>query len=164
MIKPLFQRILVAVNGSDRSIHAAMYAILMAMQYKCELKAVYVVDTATIRRLTMSKLFIAEESNDYAASLESDGKRYLEYVANLAKKKNVKIETELRKGVIFSEVIKAADEFKADTILVGGNEHDTAFSGKRDAISATNGDIAANARCNVLVIHEPYIEKLFKIA
>ena len=165
MIKPLLQKLIVAVNGSDRSIHAAMYAILMAKQYKCELKAIYVVDTATIRQLTLSKFFISEESADYEASLESDGKRYLDYVADLAKQKDVKIETELRRGAIFSEIIKAADDFKASAILLGGKEHDTAFSGREhDTISANNGDIIANARCNVLVVREPNIEKLFKIA
>lgn len=164
MIKPLFQKLIVAVNGSDRSIHAAMYAILMAKQYKCALKAIYVVDTATIRQLTLSKFFISEESADYEAGLESDGKRYLDYVAELAKQKGVKIETELRKGAIFSEIIKAADDYKASAILLGGKEHNTAFTGKRDSISVTNGDIIANARCNVLVIREPDIEKLFKLA
>ena len=31
MIKPLFQKIVVAINGSDQSLHAAMYAILLAI-------------------------------------------------------------------------------------------------------------------------------------
>ena len=54
MTKPLFSNILVAVSGSDASIHAAKYAIIMAKQYRCRLSAVYVVDTATIRQLTLS--------------------------------------------------------------------------------------------------------------
>ena len=165
MIKPLLQKLIVAVNGSERSIHAAMYAIMLAKQQKCDLKAVYVVDTATIRQLTMSKFFISEESADYEASLESDGKRYLDYVADLAKQKGVKIETELRKGSVFSEIIKAADDCKASMIVVGGKEHDTAFSGSsHDTISENNGDIIANARCNVLVVREHDVEKLFKLA
>lgn len=165
MIKPLLQKIIVAVNGSERSIHAAMYAIMLAKQQKCELKAVYVVDTATIRQLTLSKFFISEESADYEANLTEDGTRYLAYVADLARQKGVKIETELRKGSIFSEIVQAADDYKANVIVLGGKEHATAFSASsQDTISTNNGDIVANARCNVLVVHEPDVEKLFKLA
>ena len=164
MIKPLFQKLIVAVNGSERSIHAAMYAIMLAKQLKCDLKAIYVVDTATIRQLTLTKFFVSEESANFETNLTEDGTRYLNYVASLAKQKGVKIETELRKGSVFSEIIKAADDYKASAILLGGKEHETAFTGNRDSISANNGDIIANARCNVLVVREPDIEKLFKIA
>ena len=65
MIKPLFQKIVVAINGSEQSLHAAMYAILLAKQYKCSLKAVYVVDTAALKFLSMSKFFLKTESQKY---------------------------------------------------------------------------------------------------
>ena len=61
MIKPLIQKVVVAINGSEQSLHAAMYAILMAKQYKCSLKAVYVVDTAALKFLSMSRFFLKNE-------------------------------------------------------------------------------------------------------
>lgn len=163
MIKPLFQKIVVAVNGSESSLHAAMYGILLSKQYKCELKAIYVVDTSTLRQLTMSKIFLEEESSEYELQLEEDGKHYLSYLENLAKEKGVKIKTELKKGAIWSELIKAADEFEADLILVGGREQ-AVGSGLHDTISRTNSEIVGSAPCNVLVVKMPEIEKLFKIA
>ena len=63
MIKPLFQNVLVLVNGSESSIHAVQYGILMSKLYHCNLKAVYVVDTATLKQLTLSKFFVADESD-----------------------------------------------------------------------------------------------------
>ena len=80
MIKPLIQKIVVAVNGSEQSIHAAMYGILLSKQYKCDLKAIYVVDTSTLKQLTMSRIFLEEESRNYEKRLEDDGKRYLSYL------------------------------------------------------------------------------------
>ena len=71
-----------------------MYSILMAKQLGCELKAVYVVDTATIRQLTLSKFLISDESNNYEKSLEEEGKKLLESVVQLSKQKGVKIQTE----------------------------------------------------------------------
>ena len=167
MIKPLFQRIVVAVNGSEQSIHAAMYGILLAQQYKCELKAIYVVDTSTLKQLTMSRIFLEEESQHYEQRLCDDGNRYLKYLQNISKEKNVKIETELKKGAVWAEVIKTADDFGANLILLGGKElHNESVnqSIRHDKISATNAEIIGSALCNVLVVREPNIEKLFKIA
>ena len=167
MVKPLIQKIVVAVNGSEQSIHAAMYGILLSKQYKCELKAIYVVDTSTLKQLTMSKFFYEEESRHYEQRLEDDGKRYLSYLEKLAKEKDVKISTELKKGAIWSELIKAADDFGASLILLGGKEHPndtTQNSVRHDKISVTNAEIIGSASCNVLVVREPDIEKLFKIA
>lgn len=167
MIKPLFQRIVVAINGSEQSIHAAMYGIIMAKMYNCQMKAVYVVDTSALRQLTLSKFFVAEESNFFYENLHSDGKKYLDYVTDLALSKNVKIQTELREGAIWSEIIKAADEFKANLILLGGRENGSVSLRtvvKHDAASATNIDIVSSANCNVLIVREAGIEKLFRIA
>ena len=132
MIKPLFQKIVVAINGSDQSLHAAMYAILLAKQYKCSLKAVYVVDTAALKFLSMSKFFLKTESQKYEENLLDDGKKYLEQIVTFAKIKGVKVSS------LSSEVA-------------------------RDRASSTNMDIIGSARCNVLVVRQKDIEKLFKI-
>lgn len=166
MIKPLFQKIVVAINGSDQSLHAAMYAILLAKQYKCSLKAVYVVDTAALKFLSMSKFFLKTESQKYEENLLDDGKKYLEQIVTFAKIKGVKVETELRKGSPWSEILHAADDFDADLILLGGKEHlASSLSSEvaRDRASSTNMDIIGSARCNVLVVRQKDIEKLFKI-
>ncbi|MBR1723087.1 MAG: universal stress protein, partial [Treponema sp.] len=141
MIKPLLQKIIVAVNGSQSSVHAAMYGIMLSKQYKCTLKAVYVVDISTLKQLTMSRIFIEEESNEYEIRLEEDGRRYLSYLEKMANEKGVKIETELKKGAVWSELIKSAEDFDADLILVGGREFSDASSAsilRNDKISRTN--------------------------
>lgn len=167
MIKPLFQRAVVAVNGSEQSLHAAMYGIMMASQYKIELEAVYVVDSATIRQLEMSRIFFTDEADKYLSSLREDGEKYLNYVSELAKQKKVKVTTSLREGAVWSEVVKAADDFKADLILLGGKEHSSAAIRsviQRDKASAVNSEISGSANCNVLVVRQPEIDKLFKLA
>ena len=164
MIKPLFQKVLVAVNGSEQSIHAAMYGILMAKVYHCQMKAVYVVDTATIKQLTMSKFLVSEEGYEAEAGLTSDGDKNLTYIKNLAKSKGIKIEAELRKGAIWSEVVTVADDFKANLILLGGTPHKETSTIIHDEPSVENRSIIGSAKCSVLVVKEPYIEQLFKLA
>jgi nucleotide-binding universal stress UspA family protein len=161
MMGPLFSNILVAVSGSDASIHAAKYGIIMSKLYHCRLSAVYVVDTATIRQLTLSKIFIQEESQEYEQSLQANGERYLSFITELAKTKGVKVETELRRGAVYTEILAAADERKADLIMLGGWEKDRS---SRDIISHSHREIMVNAKCSVFVVKEPNIDQLFKQA
>lgn len=164
MIKPLFQNVVILINGSEASIHAAQYGILLSKLYHCNLKAVYVVDSASLKQLTMQKFFVADESRMYEDSLRADGNRYLDYVADLGKSKGVKIETEIRTGAVWSEVIMAADEMKAGLILVGGYKTEMNSNVEiHDAVSSASRDIIMNAHCSVLVVREKMIEQLYKL-
>lgn len=163
-MKQVFNRVLVALNGSQSSIHAAMYAMLMAKSYRTSLKAVYVVDTETTRTLTLSKFFTAAEREHYEASLTADGNHYLTYVGDMAKAKGIKIELELLKGAVWSELVKAAEDWKADVIVIGGPEEkrQRGSAYRSSTASASRNDIIGNAPCPVLVVKKPDIEKLFK--
>jgi nucleotide-binding universal stress UspA family protein len=162
MIKPLFQNILVMVNGTEASINAVRYAVLMAKLYRCHVHAVYVVDTATIKQLALNKIFIEEESRDYERSLTENGMRYLAYVEELGKAKGVKIETELKSGAIGTEVIALAEERHIDAILIGGYEKDAPE--QKEIFSSSFKSVLLNARCSVLVVKEKMIEQLYKLA
>ncbi len=161
MIKPLFQKLLILVNGSQESVNAAQYGILMSKLYRCSIKVVYVVDTATLKQLTLSKIFLTEESSEYEESLKADGMRYLEYVTELAKAKGVTIETELRFGAVWSETVSAADEYCANLILIGGAEN---TDGGHEVLRETYRLIMQNTPCSVLLVEEKQIEQLYKLA
>jgi nucleotide-binding universal stress UspA family protein len=161
MNKPVFSHVVVAITGSDASIMAAKYAVIMAKQYHCRLSAIYVVDTATIRQLTLSKIFIQEESQEYERSLEANGDRYLSFVEELARAKGIKIERDIRRGAIYTEILRAADERKADLIILGGWEKDRSA---RDIISNSHREIMVNAKCSVLLVKEPIIDQIYKQA
>ena len=70
----------------------------------------------------MSRIFIEEESADYEKSLEQNGHRYLNYVAELAAKKGVQVEMILRRGAISTEIVEVAEDNDAGLILLGGFE------------------------------------------
>jgi nucleotide-binding universal stress UspA family protein len=160
-MKRLISNVIVAVTGTDASILAAKYAIVLAKYYQCNLTAVYVVDTATIRQLTLSNIFIQEEGAEYERNLENNGNRYLTFVEELARSKDVKIEQILRKGAIYTEILSVADEKKADLILLGGWEKDTKT---RDIIGHSHREIMANAKCSVMIVKEPDIDQIYKKA
>ncbi len=165
---PFLKKIIVAINGSESSVQAAMYGIMLAKQYSLSLKAVFVADTDTVKFLASSKLLGSEEKSSYENDLKRDGKTYLEYVKNLAKSKGMEIETELREGSVWAEIIKAADEVSADMILLGGHETKNKLKvlqarTHRSVAATARSEIVNYAHCPVLVIHKPHIEALFKI-
>lgn len=161
-MKPLFQTVVVAVSGSEASINASKFAIVMARQYRCRLVAVNVVDTATLKELLLSRIFVEDESIDYERSLEENGQRYLNYVEELAARKGVAVEKVLRKGAVFSEIIAAAEEREADLIVLGGLLEQK--EGTREVISRQHREIMRNARCSVLVVKEPDVDFLYRRA
>jgi len=160
-MKPLFTNIVVAITGSDSSILAAKYAIVMAKAYHCKLWAVYVVDTATIKQLQLSRIFVQEESQEYERSLQANGERYLSFVEELAHAKGVKVEKIIRSGTIYTEILAVAGEKKADMILFGGWEKDR---NPRDILSPNCREIMINAKCSVLYVKEPGIDQIYKQA
>jgi len=160
-MKPFISSVITAVTGTDASILAAKYAIVLAKAYQCKLTAVYVVDTATIKQLTLSKIFIQEEAAEYEKSLENNGARYLAFVDELARAKGIKVEKVTRKGAIFTEILHVADEKNADLILLGGWEKDTKT---RDIIGHSHREIMANAKCSVMLVKKPNIDQIYKHA
>jgi nucleotide-binding universal stress UspA family protein len=160
-MKPLFSNILVVITGSDASILAAKYAIVMAKANRSRFSAVYVVDTATTRQLMLSKIFIQEESQEYEASLQANGERYLSFVDELAHAKGVKVEREIRRGAVYTEVLATAEEKQADLIILGGWEKDR---NPKDIFSHSYREIMVNAKCSVIYVKEPGIEQIYKHA
>lgn len=161
MTKSFFKKIVVAVNGKQSSIQTAMYAVMMSKIYNIEIRFVFVIDTATIKFLSINKLIVSE---DLEERLEADGKRYLEYVEMLASSKGVKCQKDLRKGGVFSEVLKAAEEFDADLILLGGNIREVGKTGiKHNFLTSAETSILSNSKCPVMIVQKPNIEAEFKI-
>jgi nucleotide-binding universal stress UspA family protein len=160
-MKPLISNIVTAVTGSDASISAAKFAIVMAKMYHCRLSMVYVVDTATIKQLTLSKIFVQDESVEYEKSLEANGQRYLAFMEELAQAKGVKIEKEIRKGAVCTEILTAADERDADLIVMGGWEKDRSA---RDIIGHAHREIMIGAKCSVMLVKEPNVDQIYKQA
>jgi nucleotide-binding universal stress UspA family protein len=155
----VFSNLVVALSGSEASIAAAKYSIILAKQFKSRLTAVYVIDTATIRQLAINRIFVPEESADYEKSLEDNGKRYLAYAKELAQSKGVPMDVDLRRGAVHTEIMACAEERKSDAILLGGWEIDRPC---RDIFSLAHREIVFNASCSVVIVKEPLIDQMFR--
>ncbi|MCG8571851.1 MAG: universal stress protein [Spirochaetes bacterium] len=158
-MKPIVKKILVAISGSNSSINASKYAIMLAKTFKWELVALYVIDTSTIKELLLSKIFIEEESDDFEKNLEANGKRYLDYVEELAKNKSVKVKKVLKRGGIASMIMETSTDEDCDLIIMGGWEVNRS---KRDLISKAHMDLLMDSKKSVLIVKEEEVENLYK--
>ena len=71
----------------------------------------------------------------------------------------MKIETSLRSGAIYTEILREAEARNADLILLGGWEKERR---ERDIISEAHREVLYHAKCSVLVVKEMNIDRLFK--
>ncbi|MDR0684984.1 MAG: universal stress protein [Spirochaetaceae bacterium] len=155
MKKPLVSSIVAAISGSNASILAAKYAIVMAKQYKCRLCAVNVIDTNLVNELFLEKILVESEASEYESFMESNGRRFLDFVVELAAAKGVKITTDLRRGAVFAEIICAANEHNSDLIILGGSKKERISSG-------IHCEILLRSDCSILVSKDPNVDLKYR--
>jgi nucleotide-binding universal stress UspA family protein len=144
-----FEKILVVVDGTESAVKAAEYAIRLARVAPAKLTAVSVVDTETLRKLMSAHILVEPEVHEFEVELRQSQGRQLEFVARLAKKAGVEIETVLGKGLLHAAVLAEQKGRGADMIVIGGF-HCTVT--KLDLIAHERQLILDGAACPVLVV------------
>jgi nucleotide-binding universal stress UspA family protein len=157
-MKGPMSKVIVLAEGLYSSAAPAKYAVALAKSFGTEVIAVYTVDTAAIRHLSRSRIFVDDKSEEYEMSLEETGKRRLAFVEDLAKAKGVTIATRLLKGSIAGEVVRVAEELDADCILLGGWEHNGDFHG---ILLEAGREIANLAPCSVLFVKSRDADRVY---
>jgi len=153
------RKILLYVDGSEECIAAAQYGIAMAKNSGAELLALYVVNVSLLKELVKARIFVKIEEMDYEHDLEQDGKRYLNYITEMARAKGIDIKTELVKGVVNKEVIEKVKEWDIDLLVMG--EVEQALS-RTDAYHNEAELIFRKAKCSVLVVKDSNrVERIF---
>ncbi|MGP1437899.1 MAG: universal stress protein [Treponema sp.] len=159
MIRPLFQNILVLVRGGEGCVEAAQYATVMSKLYRSKVHALYVVDTASIKKLSLNKIFVAEESQEYERNMEETGGRYLEHIREIGASKGVEIKVELCKGSVSEEIGNYVEQHKIDAVLVGVED------GTRNEIFERSFySIISHLKCSVIIVKDKLIKNIYKMA
>ena len=161
MIRPLFQNILVLVRGGEGCVEAAQYATVMSKLYRSKVHALYVVDTASIKKLILNKIFVTEESREYEKNMEDTGARYLEHIKEIGTNKGIDIKIELRKGSVSDEIASYIEEHKIDAVLVGV-ENSTGTS--NEIFERPFYSIISHLKCSVIIVRDKLIKNIYKMA
>lgn len=149
MPKSTIDHILVLVDGTDASFHAADYAINLARLLGARLTGMAVVDTDTLRQLLNVRILVDSEMAEFERELTDSGQHQLDEVRRRAMDKRVKFEDVLRSGN--SEVIVPIELSlrKVDLLVMG------AFRSERvkfELLARQRQQVLDRAPCPILVV------------
>ena len=143
------KNILLPTDLSATSLTAANYAKELAKQYKAKIHLLHVLEK-TPPILAIRSLDLSQEK--ILKSLEEEGKKSLHKMAKKIKKRgdeDLVVESILRTGVDYEEIVKYSKEKKIDLIVI-------ATHGRTGLLHTLLGSVAEKviryAKCPVLVI------------
>jgi nucleotide-binding universal stress UspA family protein len=146
-----FKKIAVYVDGSEASITAAMYAVVLAKTTGASLTALYVINTRALQDLVKARIFLQVEQDEYQHDLEADADRYLKHVRKLGEQKGVLVETVCVSGTVHREIKNHVKEMEADLLVVGGISQ---IRSRRDEIVNETERAMRSVPCPVLIVKD----------
>ena len=146
-----YQKILVAVDGSDTSILAANYAISLAEKYNVELIILNVLHLRTLRQISSSFITAPTFGLEQVKKIEEDAKRWVDDIRKKADQKGLISETKIieEAASIVGSIVEFAENEKVDLIVVG-TRGSTGF--RRMLLGSVAKGVVTYAHCQVLVV------------
>lgn len=140
-------RILVPVDFSATSLHAAQFAFVLARQLGCEVRCTTVIDVLDLRIAMRAGLHDFETNEDLQQKVGQwiDGE-----FDKLAATAGVTMQREVRRGVPEDEILKTVARYKPDLIVMG-----SAGVTNRFPIGSRTSAMMRETMVPVLVIRRP---------
>jgi len=143
------KKIIFATDFSDTSKDAGYHALLLAQTYKAELKALHAFDSSAWN-IPSQYYLTSDKSEGIFESLEEEtrqrGKKALK---ELGESFDLEVETIFTEGDPGHEIIRVAEELKADLIVLGTH----GYTGwKRFALGSVAEFVVSHAHCAVFII------------
>ena len=145
MGSPVFvgiQRILVAYDGSPHAEHAMNVALSMAGDMKAKLFVISVIRPPE-----------PAESAEFHAVVDDGREKYEKSyipIRELAKQKDIELETEIVVGHPAEQIIHMADKMQASVIVMGKRSHTILH---RWMIGSNSERVLRYAHCPVMIVH-----------
>jgi nucleotide-binding universal stress UspA family protein len=141
--KTIATKILVAIDGSDESMHAADYGISMTKEHNAELYALHVIRPDV-------DLFGPHETSEHIIEMKNVGEEYLNKVKFKANEKNIQVKTEIVSSMnVSSGILDYAEQNGVDLIVIGTRGR-SGF--KRLLLGSVASHVVTYASCPVLVV------------
>ncbi len=150
-MKSPISRILVYIDGTEQSITAAQFAVVLSKFTGAEIHAIYVINTRALEDLVRAHIFLKEEQSEYERDLREDAQRYLRHVEKLAEEKGVNIITHSFEGSGHQEIIKFVKENDIDLLVVG---EISSIRSRRDEFYDETERAVRSVSCSVLIVKD----------
>lgn len=141
-------KILVAVDGSEEAKLATQAATELSRDTGSELHVVYVLPTP--EQLIGHHLYPRETREAVVAEAEDQARTFLKEQARRIESEGGKVsETHFRSGVPDKEILRAAEELDAGTIVVGSRGLGAV---RRTLLGSVSDSVVRHAHCPVFVV------------
>ena len=151
MSKVPFSRVLVYLDGSEGSLNALMYGIMIAKSMNVQLHAAYIINTKALVELVRSHVFIDEEKNDYLNDLREDASRHLRHAKKLATSKDIDITVYSVEGSPHIEILNYIRDNDIDLLLLGSVNK---IRSRREELASENERMLRTVQCPVLILKD----------
>ncbi|MBC7110578.1 MAG: hypothetical protein PWR13_262 [Archaeoglobi archaeon] len=111
---PKYSKILLPVDGSECSKKAALHAFSIARSYGGEIFAVHVIDIE-------EEFLTGTYYEELLQKLKERGQKILEEIERMAEEHGIKVQKIIKTGNEAEEILEAAEEVKADLIVMGSH-------------------------------------------
>jgi nucleotide-binding universal stress UspA family protein len=145
----LVNHILVLVDGTESSFHAADRAIDLARSLGARLTAMAVIDRDTLHQLLSVKILVDAELSEFEKELESSAQRHLATVRQRALDYRLTVEEVLVTGNVEDIVPKEVHARHVDLICIGAFQCGRV---PRDLLARQRQQIADRTSCPVLIV------------
>ncbi len=149
----LFSKLLVPIDGSEPSFHAARVAINIANKFNSEIIVLFVVvSPSKSEYANLTGLVTPKQIDMIIKNAKEDSKKWFNRIEDIVKEKNpnIKLSTKvILTGIaVYGEIIHYAQEENIDLIVIGTRGR----SGiKRLLLGSTASGVVTYANCPVLV-------------
>jgi nucleotide-binding universal stress UspA family protein len=146
-----YRKILVAIDGSKASSHAAQHAINLAQRYKASLIILHVLHLKTLRQISSSFITAPTFGLEEAKELKARAKKWTENINKNAKTNGLVSKTKIIEEAtsIVGSIVEFAEDEGVDLIVVG-TRGKTGFS--RLLLGSVAQGVLAYAHCPVLAV------------
>jgi nucleotide-binding universal stress UspA family protein len=148
-----FSKILVAIDGSEISMKAAVYAMDIVKKNKSQLIALTVLDISIPRRISSSFITAPTYGLKELEEKRKEAQQWLDKFEKLAaKENNVKLKSEIIEDPISrvgSAIVDYAERENVDLIVIGSRGR-TGF--KKMLLGSVASDVVTYAHCPVMVV------------
>lgn len=146
MHEQMFHRVLIPADGSDASVAAARLGFRMARNCGAELHLVYVVDAMLCEELSR---YDHGDLEQLRREFVEQGERILQVLRDESERMGLSVDSRVRRGDPFEEIVAHAREMDCDLIVMG-------HVGRRPRAKVRLGSVAERviefAPCPVMVV------------
>jgi nucleotide-binding universal stress UspA family protein len=144
LIREMFSKLLVPIDGSDNSFRALDHAIFLSKNIRAQTTALHIMENVPFVHVQSEKVL-----NELMSKYQKDSENILNKSRDIGNKNGVNVETVLMKGDATSNIIDFSKKGNYDTIIMGRRGMGQF---KQLILGSTSNKVLNHSDCTVVIV------------